>query len=193
MSLHSLNGPARMILAGQVLLVLCCVFYLWWWSMAFRPGVSVPRVTGRAGVLLAVTAAYGLGGLVLNMLGLNTIPHGAPRFGGGWLLAGGIAVYAALLLITGVGLHRPVTSELFLITGWAVLELSVCSTLQAAGCFSLPCLYGLTAAIAAAFAASMVCYVLYYRLPAQAGFYSGMVPLATEAVCMAAVAAALAL
>ena len=48
------------IITGQIILILCCVVYLVWWYRGFRPGVSVSRVSGLNGLLLAVTAILGI-------------------------------------------------------------------------------------------------------------------------------------
>lgn len=185
------DAPARQIFAGHLLLVVCCGFYLAWWCRAFCPGAAVPRVGGLSGVLLGAAAAAGLGGLGVLLAGIRRIAHGPGLLPGGAVLWGGAAAYALLLAFTLLVLGRPVTTELALIVGWAVLELTALNVLYGASRLSAGCAAGLMVLTAAAFAASMVCYVLYYRLSAQAGFVSGILPLVTEAVCMAASAAAM--
>ena len=57
----------KKILAGQVLLILCCAFYLIWWYRGYRPGVSADRVGGLNGVLLLITAALGITGMLCSL------------------------------------------------------------------------------------------------------------------------------
>lgn len=190
MAWATLTVQEKEIFGGHLSLIGCCLFYLIWWWMAFRPG-SVPgaaRVTGLAGVLLGITAACGVVGLVLVVLGIRGGAPGAVLLPGGWIAGGGAVLYLALLALTALLLHRPVTTELFLIVGWAVLETAAVSTLYGTGALGRGTAIGLLAVVAEAFAAGMVCYLLYYRLSAWAGFVSGMIPLAVDAVAMAVVA-----
>jgi hypothetical protein len=60
---------------------------------------------------------------------LNGTPKGRTLFPGMSLFIGGIAVYFILLALTGILMKRMVTTELFLIVAWAVLELSVINSL----------------------------------------------------------------
>ena len=55
---------------------------------------------------------------------------------GGWIMAGGVICYVVLLVISNLVFHRMVTTELFLIVGWAVLNLVTVNTLYASGLFS---------------------------------------------------------
>ncbi len=59
---------------GQGLLIICCVFYLIWWGVAFHPNHGDSHTSGLEGILLLITAAFGLTGLVFNMLGIIKIP-----------------------------------------------------------------------------------------------------------------------
>ena len=96
-----------------------------------------------------------------------------------------IAAYIVLLIITRFVFHRIVTTELFLIVGWTMLEMTVINRLEAAGAlqgnrFLIVCIV-----IAAAFMISIVLYVAYYRMEEMKAFYAAMVPLITEAASMA--------
>jgi len=59
---------------GQGLLIICCVLYLIWWGVAFHPNHGDSHTLGIDGILLLITAAFGLTGLVLNMLGIIKTP-----------------------------------------------------------------------------------------------------------------------
>lgn len=173
------------IITGQVLLIICCAFYLAFWTLSYRPGVTVNRVSGLSGLLLLVTAACGLIGVVLSVHGANSVKMvSAPKMNGTIIVAGGVIAYVVLLLITRFALSRPVTTELVLITGWAVLELYVADVLNAAGHLGDGRFFIMCAVTTAAYVTSMILYVLYYRMEPVRAFYWAMVPLITEAVSM---------
>lgn len=172
----------RRIIIGQVFLIICCAFYLIWWYRGYRPGVSVSRGSGVNGILLLVTAGFGIAGIVFSLM---PIPEtNGPKIRPVVILIAGIAGYILLLLITRFAFQRVVTTELFLIVGWTMLEMTVINRLNAAGFlpdkgFNIMC-----AVIAAAFIVSIVLYVAYYRMEEMKAFYAAMVPLITEAVSM---------
>ena len=173
----------KKILAGQILLIFCCVFYLIWWYRGYRPGVSADRVGGWNGVLLLITAALGIAGLLcsLGSVELKT----ALRLDPHRIVVMGAVMYILLLLVTRFGFHRIVTTELFLIVGWTTLELTVVNRLLAAGRLSDAGFRALCVIIAAAFAVSIIFYVAYYRMDEMKAFYGAMVPLVTEGASMA--------
>lgn len=175
------------ICRGQFLIVLCCIVYLIWWSISFRPGETVNRIGGVRGVLLLLTAVLGIAGVILNAHGNGMVPREAEAVSGTVFFIGGAAAYLLLLLVTGVFLKRPVTTELFLITWWTVLELMTLNALNGAGFLSGGRLAFLVILTAAACAVSLVIYMLYYRMEAWKAFYAAMVPLITEGICMAVV------
>ena len=179
----------RKILAGQILLILCCVFYLIWWYRGYRPGTPANRLEGANGVLFWITAALGIAGLTgsLGRIEKKTEPPLAAHT----VLIIGVVAYIVLLLITRTVFRRPVTTELILIVGWTVLEISVINRLSAAGNLSGRGFAVLCALIALAFTVSIVLYVAYYRMEEMKAFYAAMIPLVTEAAAMAAVASIL--
>lgn len=115
------NNAVKTLIAGQISLILCCIFYLLWWKAGFYPGVTVSRVTGRVGILLYITAAFGILGLILSITGINIIKVEKDIVSGPAVLIGGVIAYIVLLLGSRFLLHRQVTTELFLIVGWSVL------------------------------------------------------------------------
>ena len=170
------------VITGQVLLVICCIFYLIWWYRGFRPGANVNRIGGINGTLLLVTAAFGIAGLVLSLM---PVPEDLPRkISSGYILGGGVIAYLGLLLLTKYVFGRIVTSELFLIVGWTMLEMVVITKLNAAGALSESRFYFMCSVIGMAFAISMVLYAAYYRMEEMKAFYAAMVPLVTEAASM---------
>lgn len=98
------------------------------------------------------------------------------------IVIGGIATYILLMFITKYGFQRIVTTELFLIVGWAMLEMSLLNRLSGSGFLIGLKLVVMYVEIAVAFLISMVLYVAYYRMEDMKVFYAAMVPLVTEGV-----------
>ena len=173
----------KRVIIGQVLLIICCIIYILWWYRGFRPESTVSRVGGVNGILLFLTMAFGAAGLALTLISL---PRSAdPIINPMYIIIAGIVGYVVLLLITKVGFQRAVTTELFLITGWTMLEVAVVNRLNAAGNLSLTGMIVIMAVIAIAFLISMILYVAYYRMDEMKAFYAAMVPLVTEGATMA--------
>ena len=174
----------KKIILGQTFLVICCIFYLIWWYRGYRPNVTASRISGINGVLLFITMAFGIAGVVFSMTQLPAVK--TPKINPLFIILGGIAGYIILLLITRFGFHRIVTAELFLITGWTMLEVAVINRLNAGGYLADKGFIVMCIVIAAAFVISMILYVAYYRMEEMKAFYAAMVPLITEAAAMAA-------
>lgn len=166
----------------NLLLVICCAFYLQWWLLAFRPVNPIKGM--KTGWLLIPAFAAGIVAAVFAARGLGTAADKPGLIPSGWVLWGGIAAYVLLLIVTRFLLHRPVTAELFLIVGWAMLALSETSALFGCGALGRGAAMVFSALIAVGAVASLGCYVLYYKLPAKAGFIDGIVPLATAVLIM---------
>ena len=175
----------KQVLTGQILLILCCVVYLVWWYRGFRPGVYVSRAGGVNGVLLLITAALGMAGIIFSLMPVQYVTE--PIFSQLSTIICGIAAYILLLAVTKWGFHRIVTTELILIVGWTTLEMAVVNKLYAAGAMSYGGLLLTLIVIAAAFLISIVLYVAYYRMEEMKAFYAAMVPLVTEAIAMAVI------
>ena len=173
----------KQIVTGQALLILCCIFYLLWWYRGYRPGVTASRVGGINGILLLITAALGIAGVVFSMM--KAAPVQAEKIRPMHIIIAGIISYISLLLVTRYCFGRIVTTELVLIVGWTMLEVSVINQLNAAGCLSDGRYVFMCIVIAAAFIISMALYVAYYRMEEMKAFYAAMVPLVTEGAAMA--------
>ena len=173
----------KKILAGQVLLILCCAFYLVWWYRGYRPGTSVNRVGGLNGVLLFITAALGIAGIVCSLGRIEAKTE--PKIDPSTILVVGLIAYFVLMIVTRYAFRRIVTTELLLIVGWCVLEMTVINRLFAGGILSGGGFAAMCVVLAAAFLISMVLYVAYYRMEEMKAFYAAMIPLITEALSMA--------
>ena len=174
----------RRIITGQIQLIICCAFYLIWWYRGYRPGVSVSQTGGLNGVLLFITMAFGISGVVFSLMPVPEILE--PKIYPMAIVGAGIGAYIALLLVTKLIFYRIVTAELFLIVVWTTLEVMVINRLYAGRFLSESGLIILCAVIMAAFIISMVLYVTYYRMEEMKAFYAAMIPLVTEAIAMAA-------
>ena len=173
----------KRILLGQILLIICCIFYLVWWYRGYRPGISVSRIGGVNGVLLFATAAFGVAGLICSLTRVQArIEY---KISPMLIVIGGIALYFALMLITRFAFRRIVTTELFLIVGWIMLEMTVINRLYAAEILTNGKFLMMCAVIALAFVVSIILYAAYYRMEETRAFYAAMVPLITEAAAMA--------
>lgn len=173
----------KRILLGQILLIICCIFYLVWWYRGYRPGISVSRIGGVNGVLLFATAAFGVAGLICSLTRVQArIEY---KISPMLIVIGGIALYFALMLITRFAFQRIVTTELFLIVGWIMLEMTVINRLYAAEILTNGKFWIMCAVIALAFVVSIILYAAYYRMEETRAFYAAMVPLITEAAAMA--------
>ena len=173
----------RRVLTGQILLILCCLFYLVWWYRGYRPEVTANRVGGINGILLMITAAFGVAGLSFSLMRVPDMKE--PVINPMVIVVSGIFTYFVLLLVTRYAFQRIVTTELILIVGWTILEMTVINRLNAAGILSGRGFAVMCVVIAAAFLISMVLYVAYYRMEEIKAFYAAMVPLITEAGSMA--------
>ena len=161
---HEGDTLMRRVMIGQMLLILCCIFYLIWWYRGF-------------------TAVLGLAGIFISMTHIPAVTK--PQIDSSVIVLGGIVLYIGLLLVTRLVFRRIVTTELILIVGWTVLELTVINRLNAAGYLSEGKFFAICIVIAIAFLISMVLYVAYYRMEEMKAFYAAMVPLITESVAMA--------
>ena len=172
------------LLIGHVFLIVCCGFYLAWWYLAFRPGYAGSRVSGIAGALLLITAICGFIGIGFSVTGILRDGARSAFIPSAAIVIGGILVYLLLMAGSSLLLHRQVTTELFLILGWLVLELLSFQTsyrLEATG-FTGAVILSVLAALAAIL--SLFLYLEYYRVSDMRGYIYGMVPLITEALCM---------
>ena len=174
----------KQIITGQFFLILCCAVYLVWWYRGFRPGVHVSRAGGINGILLLITAVLGFVGIVFSLMPAREIRK--PLISQGMIVICGIAAYVVLLVLTRVFFNRIVTTELFLIVGWTMLETIVADRLYAIGSLGSKSFFAITVIIAIAFLIGIVLYVAYYRMEEMRAFYAAMVPLVVDAAAMAA-------
>lgn len=189
MAIRSLSITSKQIFESNILLIICCAFYLAWWLLAFKPTGAIKGMKTRW--LLIPTFAAGLVSIILAVRGIQSASVHATLFPSGLLLWGGIAMYFILLAVTHLLFKRPVTTELFLIVGWAMLALSEINVLYGIGRFSHALAVIFTIIIGVAALVSLICYVLYYNLGDRAGYFDGMVPLLMVALVMGGISVAM--
>lgn len=185
----SLDFSEKQILRSNLLLVVCCVFYLAWWLLAFKPTGAIKGV--KSGWLLIPAFVAGLVSIILAVKGIQSASVRSALFPSGLLLWGGITAYFILLAVTRLLFKRQVTTELFLIVGWAALVLSEINVLYGMGRFShgLSVIFAVVIGVAALI--SLACYVVYYNLGDRAGYFDGMVPLLMVAIVMTGISVAM--
>lgn len=173
----------KLFVRGNALLLLCCAFYLAWWLIAFKPAGAIKGM--RSGWLLIPAAVAGLAAVVELVQGTNSVDTRAAALPNSVIWVAGVVVYALLLAVTGLVLHRQVTTELVLIVGWATLVAAQANTLCAAGTFRPAQAVGLCVTAVIFAIVSLACYLAYYELDAVKGYVDGAVPLALVAVLTA--------
>lgn len=183
--IYRLDEQTKQILTGNVLLIICCLFYLAWWLLAFKPTGAVKGM--RSGWLLLPAFVFGLAGIAEIIKGSSPLKLQTGLIPGSSILFGGIVLYLILYVLTSVVMKRQVTTELFLIVGWAVLMLLELNALYAAEHFSNFTAVVFIIITAAAAAVSLICYILYYKLDTALGYYDGAIPLILAAVIPAAI------
>ena len=174
--MRKMANPLKILILGNWLMAVCGGFYLAWWLIAFRP--PKPRSAPVCVLLLTLAFLAGIAGFYFCARTLTTPPvKMLPGIRNLHITLGGIAAYVALLAVSVLAFHRMVTSELLIITAWAVLELCVVNTLYRCENLARGAAVRLSALILAAALVSLVCYLLYYRLPYTAGYIDGCIPL----------------
>ncbi len=176
---RNFTTPLWQIFTGNLLLLICSLFYLAWWVVSYRPNSS----GGSAGgFYITVAFITGLAAIVLMSGGISSLSPDSKGLPVSFILMGIVALFLVLLLITAIVFHRIVTSELIIIHIWAALELSAIAVLYER--FGTGRTVTLITLIGIAIVASLICYVLHYRLDNTASYYNGMVPLTVDAFVM---------
>lgn len=166
------------LLYGNRSMIACIFCYLAWWIITFKPPAPKGSLIGN--VFLIGAFIFGLGGvfIIIHAITRMSLVSVVNLFIPMWTIpAAGIVSYVLLLVITSKLLHRQVTSELFIIIGWTVLELCFVSTMYRCGITGKEALIGLFAGIILVSILSIICYLLYYNLEYVKGYYDGMIPL----------------
>lgn len=180
---------AKQIFWSNILLIICCAFYLTWWLLEFKPTGAIKGI--NTGWLLIPASITGLVGVTQAVKGILSGTTGKVLFPSKLLIWGGIAAYLILMVVTEQLFKRQVTTELFLIIGWAVLVLLEINALYSMGRFSYGVAIIFAVVTTVAVVISLFCYVLYYNLGIHAGYIDGMIPLIITALVMAGISVAM--
>ena len=170
----------KQFLTGNILLIFCCLFYLAWWLIAFKPEGAVKGF--KSGWLLIPAAACGLAAVVIICRSISGTARESRLIPVLLIFIIGVIVYFVLLAGTWFIMKRQVTTELFLIVGWAALASAEISALYGRGSYSETAAVIFIVVIIIMAAASIVCYLLYYNLDSVKGYIDGIIPLALVAV-----------
>ena len=173
----------KQFLVGNVLLILCCAFYLAWWIIAFRPEGAVKGM--KSGWLLLPAAAFGIAAVAVICGSVSSTANERMLIPSAWIVGIGVVSYVALLAGTWLIMKRPVTTELFLIVGWAALAAAEISALYGRGAYGKSAAWIWIACIVVMAVISLICYLLYYNLDSVKGYYDGMIPLIIVALVTA--------
>jgi hypothetical protein len=174
------------MLAGHLLIVLVGVFWSVYWTRQFAAEAS--KAPLPAGLPALAALLCGLGALIVMPVSILALPLGTVRMPFQlWSIPLWGAVFFVFWLVASTLIFkRVVTSELFLIPLWAVLQACVLYVLASSGWLSGRQTAVLAVLTAAAFLVGLVCYLLHYRLDDIGRFINGLVPYA----CVGAVSLA---
>ena len=173
------------LLYGNRGMIACVCCYLAWWIITFRP--PAPKGSLMGSICLLGAFLFGVGGIflivhgIINMADKPVVNSFIPV----WIIPVlGIIAYMVLLFVSANLFHRQVTSELFIIVGWTVLELCFVGTLYRYGAIGRGNPAAYITGIIIVTVVSMVCYLLYYDLEYVKGYIDGMIPLILTGIMM---------
>ena len=169
-------SPFYGMLAGHLLILLTGVFWSVYWTMLFHAEES--KAPLPSGLLPAATVLCGFGALIVMSLAIAALAPGAGRmpFQLWQIPVWGVVFFVLWLAVSTLVFKRVVTSELFLIPMWAVLQACVLHALAGSGWLSGSQTAVSAVLTSAAFLVGLVCYVLHYRLDDNGRFINGLVP-----------------
>ena len=134
------------------------------------------------GLLLLITFALGIIGIAFSMSSGSLVRNHIINTS--ILPIIGIISYIILLIITRFFFNRIVTTELFLITFWTILEIYIADKIYVMGNIGKYRFIAECIIIGIAFIISIILYVAYYKMDEWKAFYTAMIPLITEAIAM---------
>ncbi len=178
----NLDSQTKQILSGNIWLIICFVFYLAWWLIAFHPTHAIKGM--RSGWLLIPAFIFGLWSVVEIIMGCDSGEEVHGLLPGAGIGVAAVILYVVLFAATLYFLKRQVTTELFLIVGWAALLFLELSMLYGYGHCSMTAAVVFMVITVIAAAVSIYCYILYYNLDAVTGYIDGMIPLLLAGIMM---------
>jgi len=180
---RNFSSPLWQLFAGKLLLLFCSIFYLAWWIISFRPdSTGEGRPVGT--FCIAAALITGITAIALMAFSITSLSGNSKSIPVYYILAGGAVLFFILLPVTSLIFHRQVTSELIIIFIWTIVELSALAVLHGIKRFNTGSSIVIAVLIAIAFILGLVCYMLYYNLDKRASYFTGMIPLITDAIVM---------
>ncbi|MDD5922551.1 MAG: hypothetical protein PUC44_05170 [Eubacteriales bacterium] len=171
----------KFIFYGEIFITACCAIYIPWWLRVFRPNTVHRWTEGASGILLLFTTLFGILGVISLVHGIKLTPNASSApVSGPVLLSIGIFGYLIFGILTYFIAHRPLTTELFLIIGWTILELQTLSRLLGCGFSGKNKSIFLLFLILAALFFNLILYVLYYKMEPLKAYYWAAAPLAAD-------------
>lgn len=181
MIFHNFPLQIRTILNGHLMLLLCIAFYLIWWAIAFRPGGNYNIISTISIILAFIT---GIAGTIICASGLGMKSSNTVNIPNIYFIYGAIVLYFIMFFISSKFFHRQVTTELFLLIAWLVLEYSVLNVMNANDIFKISTVIILGVVSTLVFIINFYCYMVYYDLSGFKSYIDGMIPLIDSAVVM---------
>jgi len=160
------------------------MMYLIWWLKSYHPTKGDDHYTGVSGIMLIITSILGLIGMLFNMSGILDLSPVNGFINGNVIIISGLIAYPVLFVITQFILHRVVTTELFLIVGWVMLEIASINIAYALEHVSAFMVIMFLFLVFAAAIISLYFYLMYFKVTPVKGYIYGAIPLITEAICM---------
>ena len=184
-----LPSSVRQALFGNVLMIVFCGFYLAWWLIAFRFDNPVRGL--KSGWLLIPAVIEGLAAVVFIVQGITAEKADHALIPNYFFIVIGIAAYIVAAIVTVAVFKRQMTLELFLFIGWGALALAEVNAFFGSGKLAPTASLVMAVLIVFVMLASLVCYVLFYRLDPRSALYDGAIPLILVMVSMAALSVCL--
>lgn len=170
--------------AGLIFLCLCCVSYIIFWLNGYQPDKAYRRAQPLSITLFVITFALGLAGVCLVAKGFQSAGV-ETRIKGSWIIITAVLLYILTGFITLHFFHRPITTELLLITVWAAFMAELINVTGSGSYISGSCVKVSWILLILVYAVCMVLYVLYYRMEPSIAYWLAAVPLLAIAIDMA--------
>lgn len=162
-------------LVGSTAFFLCAIFYCIFWGVSYNENTNAPVLVKI--IFFTLTAIFGIASIAQYASGIKNAVYVNKSISNLIILIVAVATYIILAFVTKIAFKRVITTELILIVFCTMGAFCVINSLYSAAIFykvSTIIFIILTVLI---FMASLVCYIIYYKLNAQKAFIIGFIPL----------------
>ena len=170
--------------AGLLFLCLCCISYIIFWLNGYQPDKAYRRAQPLSITLFIITFILGFAGVYLIAKGF-TNESIQTHIKGSRIVISGILLYVITGFITAHFFHRPVTTELLLITLWAAFMAELINVTGSGQFITGSCVKVSLILLILVYVVCMVLYVMYYRMEPASAYWWAIVPLLAIAADMA--------